>query len=260
MKQLTLCAVMVLLSFLPASLCAQEVMTNDSVIKLVKAGLGEELIIQMINSQPGKYSLASDDVLALKRQGVSDKIIAAMLKRNGAGASSQPSGVGPEVSTSGYPNEIGVYWKKDKEWIEVLPEVINWKTGGILKSIATAGIVKGDVNGHLDGKQSRNRVTTPLEFLIYTPEGIAITEYQLLKLRENKNNREFRTVTGGVLHAKGGSTRDMLPFEGKKIASRTFIVALTGLGPGEYGFLPPGAFSSANSASIGKMHTFSVLE
>src|SRR6185369_13019143 len=103
--------------------------------------------------------------------------------------------------------------------------------------------------------------TKPLEFLIKVPEGVAISEYQLIRLHENKNDREFRTVTGGVLHASGGANRDIVEFEGKRIANRTFTVVLPdNIGGGEYGFLPPGAIGSANSASIGKMYTFRVVE
>jgi hypothetical protein len=261
MRRCTICAIILLcLSSLFAQ--AQESLSNDSVLKLVKAGLSEDLIVQTVNSQPGKYALGADDIVALKQAGVSDKIIGAMLKKNEAPVAGKPTpGVEPEVSAGGYPNEIGVYIKRDKQWIEVQPEVINWKTGGVLKSIASAGIVKGDVNGHLNGGSSRNKVNTPLEFCIYAPEGVAITEYQLLRLREQKDYREFRTVTGGVFHVKGGATRDLLPFEGNKVASRTFVVTLQGLGRGEYGFLPPGAFTSANSSSsLGKMYSFSVLE
>ena len=243
------------------SLYAQEVLTNESVVKLVKAGISENLILEMISSQRGNYKTGADDVLALKKQGVSDKIIAVMLKANDIYEKSKNREIGPESPATGYPTEIGVYIKRGNQWLEVQPEVINWKTGGILKSIATAGIVKGDVNGHIQGKTSRNRATTPLEFLILAPEGVAITEYQLLKLRENKEYREFRTVTGGVFHTKGGATRDLVPFEGRKIAGRTFMVTLSGLAPGEYGFLPPGAFVSASSSStLGKIYTFSFVE
>lgn len=253
---------LVLICFTSFPAQAQESLTNDSVIKLVKAGLSQELIVQTVNSQPGRYALGADDLLALKKAGISDKIIAAMLVRNGSSVAAKPTtSVGPEVSASGYPTEIGVYVKKNNQWVEIQPEVINWKTGGVLKTVATAGIVKGDVNGHLNGKSSRNRVTTPLEFCIYAPEGVAITEYQLLRLRDKNEYREFRTVTGGVLHVKGGATRDLLPFEGSKVASRTFLVALQNPGSGEYGFLPPGAFTSASSSStLGKMYTFSILE
>jgi hypothetical protein len=227
--------VAVILSGLSA-VFAQESLTNDSVIKLVKAGLSEDLIVQTINSQPGKYALGADDILALKNARVSDKIIAAMLNRNNAVSGKQTASVGPELSVGGYPNEIGVYVKRNNQWLEIQPEVINWKTGGVLKSIATAGIVKGDVNGHLNGKSSRNKINTPLEFCIYAPEGVAITEYQLLRLHDKNEYREFRTVTGRVLHVKGGATRDLLPFEGSKVASRTFVLTIQNLGSGEYGF------------------------
>ena len=93
-----------------------------------------------------------------------------------------------------------------------------------------------------------------------TPEGVAITEYQLIRLHDEKNAREFRTVTGGVFHQSGGASRDVLPFEQKKVANRTYTITLTNLKSGEYGFLPPGAFTSASSASIGKMYTFRILE
>jgi len=156
--------------------------------------------------------------------------------------------------------DIGAYYKKAGRWEEILPEVVNWKTGGVMKSFASAGIVKGDVNGRITGTNSRNSVTSPLEVVIYAPEGVAITEYQLLHLRQEKDSREFRTVTGGVMHVSGGATRDIVPFEGKKVAPRMYRILLPNLGAGEYGFLPPGAVGSANSASIGKMYTIHVIE
>jgi hypothetical protein len=139
--------------------------------------------------------------------------------------------------------------------------VVNWKSGGVGKSIVTFGVVKGDINGRINGPHSRNPVVGPLEFLIIAPEGVAITEYQFLRLREQKDAREFRTVTGGVFHQSGGATRDLVPFEGKKIAPRTFTVIFPTLTPGEYGFLPPGAYTSASaSAQLGKMYTFRLTE
>ncbi len=249
--------------------CAQETLTNDSVVKMVKAGLGESLILSMVQNQPGKYSLAPDDLVNLKKQGVSEKVMAAMVAKNSGAATpaSTPSQAASSnaMTTTGDPDlpsnmDIGVYYRKAGKWDEMLPEVVNWKTGGVMKSFASGGIVKGDVNGHIQGNNSRNSVTSPLEVVIYAPEGTAITEYQLLHLREHADSREFRTVTGGVLHVSGGATRDVIPFEGKKIANRTYKVVVPTLGAGEYGFLPPGAIGSANSASIGKMYTFRVIE
>ena len=257
------------LLFATATEIAQTPLTNDAVIKMVKAGLAEDVILNMINVQPAQFSITPDAMIALKKDGVSDKIIAAIVTKTSqpapagstapSAASSAPSAAAAADATANL--DIGVYFKKKDEWAEIMPEVVNWKTGGVLKSIGTGGLVKGDVNGNIKGAQSRNRVTVPLEFLVKTAEGVAISEYQLIRLRQDKNEREFRTVTGGVLHASGGATRDLVEFEGKRIANRTFTVVLpNNIGIGEYGFLPPGAFTSANSASFGKMYTFRVVE
>ncbi|MGO9239754.1 MAG: hypothetical protein ACLQBJ_03000 [Bryobacteraceae bacterium] len=233
---------------------------NDAIVKLVKAGLGTDVIITMVQTQPGNYKLGVDETIALKTAGVPDKVISAMAAKASAPASAAPQS-GPAAADSGTAREIGVYYQKDGDWRDLLPEVVNWKTGGVMKSIATAGIVKGDVNGNIQGTASRTKLASPVEILIYAPEGVAVTEYQLLKLHENRGYREFRTVTGGVMHVSGGSTRDLIPFEGKKIASRTFRLSLTNLKPGEYGVLPPGLNSSSSAgAQLGKMYTFSIVE
>jgi len=229
----------------------------DDVIKMSKAGLGEEVILAQLSKDNTKFDLSVDDLIKLKGAGLSEKVIKAMVSGLVTTAPVPTAGTGPSVPAL----EIGVFSMKKGEWAEVLPEVVNWKTGGVLKNIASAGIVKGDVNGNINGPRSKNSLTSPLQFKIVTAEGVAITEYQLLRLRENKDNREFRTVTGGVMHVKGGATRDLVPFESKKLTSRVFEILLPNtLGAGEYGFLPPGAFGSASSASMGRMYTFRLIE
>jgi len=54
-------------------------LTNVAVVKLVKAGFKEKTIITIINSRPAKYKLDTDDLIELKRNGVNEKIILAML-------------------------------------------------------------------------------------------------------------------------------------------------------------------------------------
>lgn len=246
-------------------LLAQDTLTNDSIVKMTKAGLSESIIVTTIQSGAGKYSTTADDLVKLKEAGVSDKVLAAMLaKASGATATPAPATAGTNTAANGdIPAnlDVGVYYKKNGKWEEMLPEVVNWKTGGVLKSIASAGIVKGDVNGHANGAHSRNSTDSPVEVLIVAPEGDAITEYQLVHLHEQSDSREFRTITGGVMHVSGGATRDLIPFEGKKVASRTYTVTLPHLGAGEYAFLPPGAFtSSTGAASLGKMYSFHIVE
>ena len=54
------------------ALPAPEVLTNDSVWKMVKSGLGEELILSMVQGQPGRYSLTPEELVASKKAGVSE--------------------------------------------------------------------------------------------------------------------------------------------------------------------------------------------
>jgi len=244
---------------------AQTALTNDAILKMAKAGLGEEVLLSTINAQPGKYTTTTDDLIALKGAGVSDKVIAAMVSKmaGGGGATTGTAAAPstPAAHAAAPVNEVGVYYKKADSWVDLPPEVVNFKTGGVLKSIGTAGIVKGDVNGHVNGPHSQTAVKSPVGLLVYTQEGVAITEYQLLRLRDNKDSREFRTVTGGVMHVSGGATRDLVPFENKKIAPRTYEIVLPNLGVGEYGLLPPaGGDSTSSSGRIGKIYSFRLLE
>jgi hypothetical protein len=80
--------------FVPALILwanAQEILTNDSILKMVKSGLGEDLIVTMVQSQPGKYSLTPDEMVKLKEAGVSEKILGAMAKK-AVGATAGSSG------------------------------------------------------------------------------------------------------------------------------------------------------------------------
>jgi hypothetical protein len=113
----------------------------------------------------------------------------------------------------------------------------------------------------VNGAHSPNQLKTPVDLLVYTPEGTAITEYQLLRLRESKDWREFRTMTGGVMHQAGGATRDLMPFESKKIAPRTYEIILPNIGAGDYGLLPPPTSdATASSGRIGKIYSFRIIE
>jgi hypothetical protein len=251
-------ALIFVLALCAASL-AQEALSNDAVQKMVKAGLGDDLIISMIKNQPGHYDLAPDTLIALKKQGVSEKILAAMAAKNDASAATPPPA---PVAADPYEDlDVGVYHKVKDVWTAISTEPVNWKTGGVLKSIASQGIVKGDVNGRLDGRESATKMNTPLEFLIKAPDGIEATDFQLVHLHVKSNAREFRTVTGGVFHASGGSARDAVPFKETKIAKRTYRITLPdNMAPGEYAFLAPGLTGSSASGSTGKAYTFHLVE
>jgi hypothetical protein len=64
---------------LQAQQSSESPLNNASVVKLVKAGFKEKTIIAIIANKPAIFNLSPDQLIQLKREGVSEKIILAML-------------------------------------------------------------------------------------------------------------------------------------------------------------------------------------
>jgi len=56
-------------------------LTNAAVVKLVRAGFKEKTIIAIINARPPAYDLSPDKMIELKKSGVNENVILAMLNR-----------------------------------------------------------------------------------------------------------------------------------------------------------------------------------
>ncbi len=231
------------------------VMNNDSIIKMVKVGLGDDLILQSINLQPGNYTTDADSLVTLKTAGVSDRVISAMINKSRR----QITNVEEKPVVFSPVNEIGVYYKDHTgKWIPIDPEIVHIKSGGWLKSTATHGIIREDRNGHLNGRESKLALQCPIDILIYVPEGVSAVEYDFLRFRINSNNREFRVLTGGVFHSTGGADRDEVKFNPVQTAPHTYQFTVDkSVGGGEYGILPPG---TGNVTNGGKIYTFAIVE
>jgi hypothetical protein len=258
--------ILLLATTVPAK--AQQGLTNSDIIKMQSAGLSENIILASVNGQLAAYDTSTDGLLALKKAGVSDAVVAAMISRNAAMKSgvANPAGTNvPAAAPAGPPpgvDEVGVYYQdKNKAWHPIPSDIVNTKSGGLLKSIASDGIVKGDMNGHIKGAESATKLTTGSNLLIYMPETFTANDYILVKLHKNSDNREFRAMTGGVFHSSGGATKDTVAFGSQKLAPHVYELTFGApLSPGEYGILPPGATSTSNLAASGKIYSFSIIE
>jgi len=250
------------------ALLAQEPMNNDGIIRLVKSGMTEDLIISVIQQQPGTYAFGANDLVALKEASVSEKIIAAMLAKGKAdapagapaggpgrpgpgGSARPPAAPGQRTSISG----PGLYYKKGNEYFELLTEEVDWKTSGAMKNIVSAGIVKKDLNGAISGSSSRNFLSNPMEIILSPPSGITVNSYILLPMKPTKGVREFNV---GPVNRKSGVARGAIPFGVEKVGENLFRMVLqTPLAPGEYGILRATPEDSATGSS--PMHTFRIL-
>jgi hypothetical protein len=76
-----LLATIAILAICLGTASAQQSLTNDSIIKMAKAGMSDGIIISTIHSEPANFTLSANDLIALKQAGVSDQVMAAMIAK-----------------------------------------------------------------------------------------------------------------------------------------------------------------------------------
>lgn len=239
-------------------------LTNADIEQMMKAGLDEAIVVKAIESSPCAFDTTPSELIRLKSAGVPGKVISAMLtpgKPHAAAVTGPPAAAGV-VLPDGLvlPEEAGAYALQNGRVIEIQSEVVNFRTGGLLKSMATMGMTGGHVNGTARGPHSPTKLTSAAVLYLRCPEGVTPGEYQLLDLWEKEGRREFRALTGGIAHASSGADKNLVEFSYDKVAPRTYKLRFNALKRGEYGLLPPGATASANAASSGKIYSFSIIE
>src|SRR5580692_8819199 len=67
----------------------------DEVVKLSKAQMSDDVILNYVRGSGKAYNLSADDILYLKGQGVSQPVISALLQTKSAGAPPPPAGAPP---------------------------------------------------------------------------------------------------------------------------------------------------------------------
>jgi len=277
------------------ALNAQEALTNDSILKMVKAGLSEDVVLSMVKSQPAKYALGPDQVITLKSAGVSDKVVAAMVERSAGGNSfggSMASGATPASGTvsNGNPNDpaaphdSGIYlYAKDRngEYMMTVLEQAAYqgsKTGGMLGTALTYGIKKAKMKAVIPGQRASIRTpdAQPIFYFYFEDKAAGLgkggfgsgavsnpNQFALIKLDVTKSSRETTIGEFGALGVSSGTNeKSMVTFKSERL--RTGLYKVTPNGPmtaGEYCFLVSqanmGAFG-AGAAGAAQIFDFSV--
>jgi len=231
---------------LSSSICvAQEPLTNESVIKLIKAGLSEEIVISMVKSQPAKYNVGTDQIIALKKEGVPDRVLAAMIEKS-AGSSgptsavivpgvARPTGATPAAGTEAVgdpndpmtPHDSGIYlYIRDRAGNPTMtllePAAYQGsKTGGLFTSALTAGLKKAKMKAVIPGSKATIRTNDlqPVFYFYFEDKAAGLgrspwttggnisspNQFVLVKLESKKNNRETIIGEFGALGASTGT-------------------------------------------------------
>lgn len=239
---------------LPASISlAQEVLTNDSVVQMVKAGLPEAVVIAKIKSTATKFDLKTDSLVNLKKAGVSDKVLEAMVA---AGSGSPTTGAmttapAPAVAAGALKNQDVIYQLVGDRYVEMFATSANLETNMAFFQSKSEVV--------LEGRKAQYRTTEKRPVFLST---YSSTDAPLVRLKPGDAHNDRNLKIGSGAFMPFGGTQKMGVRNEDKIAisierdPRGFyrVTPAAPLPPGEYGFILATGFG----AGSGKIYDFGV--
>lgn len=238
-----------------ASVQAEEkTLTNAEVVKLVKLGIGDDVVLAKIRQAPiVEFKLETDDLGSLKAAGVSGKVIAAMLDRSSAdavGGAATP-GLGSAPARSGFAAGDAptgaVYLIDGSRRVQLMRASPGGRTSGLAKKIINP-FAKMKMIKTFSGERAQLRTgnTSPL-FEASLPSDLSPSDsIMLVKLSVESDTREISVGSGRLNVSVGIDKDDTVPIKIDESPTRTgsnsplktyrVTVALP-LPAGEYAFL-----------------------
>lgn len=208
-RLLALCAVGSLLFFGTQVALSQSSLESDvdnaRVVEMTHKGLGDDVIIARIKASATKFSLSDDDLAALKKAGVSDSVVAAMIQ------STQLTS--PRVTIDGNP--------------VIVRTIGEQKVGGRLGHTITLGIKSVKNKAYLQGQHASLIASRRPEIDIELPPNDNIDNYIIVEMDDKGDRREIEMGSvGGTVGEKVGIRADrIVRTSATPLSGRRFKVA-----------------------------------
>lgn len=249
-------------------------LTVEEVIKMSKSGFSEEVIITRVKKNGKVFDLSTEELLDIRKAGVSDTVIKFLLDplqpytppppppRTEPAPAAPPN---PSLPAKNYPEdafasqvpaEPGLYFFRDDAPVKIdIKMLLGFMEGaGVGKLLK----LKGKTIAYLVGPTARARTkeTAPV-FYLRLVEGKAIEEVALVAFERKNNRREIDVgPSGPKQELKGGAMRQ---FDSLEVGLRLFKVSPVKLTKGEYLFFLVGS-AEPPKGSQGKGYDFGIEE
>lgn len=269
-------AILLLVSTNVAYAQTEEVVTNQTIIQLQKAGLGKDVIKAKIQSSTCNFDLSIDGLIALKKAAIPDDVISVMLSK-----ASTPDATSPNQNNNSV-KEIklssGIYYleSEDNKYKELDPSILtNQKSGGFGETLkrSVTGLFNAKQRASMSGKEANMKIKTirPVFLFVFdtTAGGFSNSntiwstvqspnEFFLVKLTVNKNSREVVVGKENNVKSDVGIDDDLkISFTTQKLKKGVYeVTPTTTLQAGEYCFMF--AASSMYAGQTHKVYDFSV--
>jgi hypothetical protein len=261
-------------------------LTNEDVVKMVQAKLGDSLIVTKIKSSPCKFDTSTDALIKLKQAGVSDAVMQAMAEAGATAAS--PSTAPAAASPSPDPNDPnaehdpGIYYVRQnpggRRMTQLDPTAYSGgKSGGMFKSAMTYGISKAKWKAVVRGARATTRITEarPTFFFYFeqkkgslsysAPWGMWFSgvstpnQFTLARFEAKKDERDLIVGEFGAFGSSTGTRgKDVVEFDYTKVAPGIYkVTPRVGVEPGEYCFFYTGT-NTAMGMGGGQLFDFGI--
>jgi hypothetical protein len=280
MLKLKSASLVILLAVLGVGVKAQdensgvEVLTNDKVVTMVKAGLPPSLIVGKIHASKTNFNTNTDELIRLQGARVPTEIINAMVDASThASAVTSSMGAGdvskadPNNPASAHEAGIYLYQEKDgqKKMFQLEPAVSKQtKSGGFLASAVTYGIAKIKFKASLSGQNASLQIDQPrpVFYFYFEVKGSGLStsnyyatspnEFVLVQLDAKPNTREVTVSQANAFGAQSGTMdKASRAFSYEKIAPGVYkVTPQADLAEGEYGFYNAAGVGPSGGAKI----------
>jgi len=257
-----------------------EILTNDKVITMVKAGLPNSIVVNKIHASKSSFNTSTDELIRLKNSKVPDDIINAMVEASsGASSVKLATGAGDTSKTDlNDPlatHEAGIYLYEEKDgtrkMTQLEPSVSKQqKTGGVFTSAMTAGLTKVKFKAALSGRSASLQLTSrrPVFYFYFEVKNAGLSsnsyyatspsEFALVNLDIKENTREVTVSQANAFGAQSGTMdKASRAFKIEKLGPGVYrVIPDQDLADGEYGFYNGGGMGGG--ATVAKIFDFGI--
>ena len=203
---------------------------NADVTRMFEAGLTETTIVQVIQKGPSNFDISPDALIKLKQQGVTAKIIEAMVATRTTPNSPTPTETG--INSKGVFAQNGAEWKRIEEVSSI--EVRNV---GNISSAVTMGIKEVRVICVFRGEKAELQLNNPRPVFRIAGIGVSARDVYIIAMRLNPDRRDLEMGRSGLIKklSYGFRKRDVRDVTVKRLGDDLLeVTPKENLEPGEY--------------------------
>jgi len=247
----------------------------EDVVTLFQNGVSEEVIVTKIKKNGKAFDLSTEELLTLRKFGITDTIVKYLLDPSQAYAPAPP--VAPaslhtdpppapakptppsrkfpdDPLSARVPPEPGLYQFQLNAAVKTDIKMLLGESQG--PGLGKVLLRKGKVTAYLVGSSAKTRVTdSDPVFYLRLPEGKSIEEVLLLTLDRNRERREIDLGPPGPKPEFKAET--MKPFDSLEVGPRVFRLSTSKLRGAEYFFYLIGSAEAAKG-NYGKGYDFGI--